>query len=143
MVGVLDIEEMANQLKDTTAWANAPYPVYDEDYVKIVVHAIKKFFVDVNHPDEYDMTLYTTTDDDVLVYDHVFNILEEEYIFILCQMSFYTKILSEVSGSGAISYTTNALSVTGAKEGYKSVQQQLDTLEQERIRVFHKIMAHE
>ena len=72
-----------------------------------------------------------------------FNILDEEYIFILAQMDFYSKVLSEVSGTGAISYTTDALSVTGAKEGYKSVQQQLDTLEQERIRVFHKIMANE
>ena len=140
---MFDIEEMAEELEERTAWANAPYPVTKQDYIKIVVQAIKKFFVDVNHPEGYNRTLYTTTEDDVLVYEYDFNILEEEYIFILCQMNFYGKILSEVSGDGAISYTTNALSVTGAKEGYKSVQGQLDTLEQERIRVFHKIMAHE
>ena len=134
---------MAADLEDRTAWANKPYPVTMQDYIKIIVQAIKKFFVDVNHPEGYDRTLYTTNEQNVLVYEYNFNILEEEYIFILAQMNFLGKILSEVSGDGAISYTTNALSVTGAKEGYKSIQQQLDTLEQERIRVFHKIMAHE
>lgn len=140
---MFDIEEMAADLEDRTAWANKPYPVTMQDYIKIIVQAIKKFFVDVNHPEGYDRTLYTTNEQNVLVYEYNFNILEEEYIFILAQMNFLGKILSEVSGDGAISYTTNALSVTGAKEGYKSIQQQLDTLEQERIRVFHKIMAHE
>ena len=140
---MFDIEEMAEELKDKTAWANVPYPVTKQDYVKIVVQAIKKFFVDVNHPDEYDRTLYTTNEDDVLIFEYDFNILEEEYIFILSQMNFYGKLLSELSGDGAISYTTDALSVTGAKEGYKSIQQMVDTLELERIRVFHKIMAHE
>jgi lipopolysaccharide export system permease protein len=51
--------------------------------------------------------------------------------------------MADVSGDGAVSYTTNALSVTGAKEAYKSVQQEIDDLEHERRIVFHKIMANE
>ena len=137
------ITETATDLQAKMAWQSTPYPMYENDYVKIVVHAIKKFYVDVNHPEEYDRTLYITGENDALFYDHDFNILEEEYIFILSQMDFLKKVFSDLAGDSAISYTTDALSVTGAKEGYKSVQQQLDTLEQERIRVFHKIMAHE
>ena len=133
----------AKELEEKMAWQSTPYPMYKNDYIRIVVHSIKKLFVDINHPDEYNMTLFTTNEDDVLVYDYTFSILQEEYIFIISQMDFLKRVLSDLSGDGAISYTTNALSVTGAKEGYKSVQQQLDTLEQERIRVFHKMMAHE
>lgn len=140
---MFDIEEMAEQLEYETAWQTTPYPVYKEDYVKMVVQAIKKFYVDVNHPGEYDRTLYTTTEDNVLVYDYDFDIVQEEYIFILAKKKFFGKVFSDLAGDGAVSYTTDALSVTGAKEGYKSVQQELDSLEQERIRVFHKMMARD
>ena len=140
---MFNIEEMAQELEIKTAWQSTPYPVAKEDYIRFIVWAIKKLFVDINHPDEYDKTLYTTIEDDVLVYDYSFDILQEDYIFILAQMFFFSKVYSDYSGDGAISYTTDALSVTSAKEGYKSIQQELDALEKERIRVFHKMMARE
>ena len=140
---MFDIEEMAAELQEETAWQSTPLPVYKEDYIKIVVQAIKKFYVDVNHPDAYDRTLFITDENKHISYDFDFNLLEEEYIYILSKIKFYKKIYTDLSGDNAISYTTDALSVTGAKEGYKSVQQILDDLEMERIRVFHKIMAHE
>lgn len=140
---MLNIEEMAEDLQNETRFQSTPYPVYKESYIKIVTQAIKRFFVDVNHPGEYDRTLYTTNEDNVLVYDYNFDIVQEEYIFILCKKFFYGLIYDDTSGDGAISYTTDALSVTGAKEGYKSIQQKLDDIEQERIRVFHKMMARD
>ena len=138
-----NIEETALELQSETAWQSTPLPMYKEDYEKFVVRAIKKFFVDVNHPDEYDRTLFTTDEHNHLCYDYDFDIVQEEYMFIICQMYFFKKVYSDLSGDGAISYTTDALSVTGAKEGYKSVQQTLADLEIERIRVFHKMMARE
>ena len=128
---------MVNAGRDT------PYPMYDKDYIKIVVKAIKRLYVDINHPEQYDRTLFITDEDDILYYDHDFDIVQEEYIFILSRKSFIEVILGEFSGSGAVSYTTDALSVTGAKEGYKSLQQELDDLERDRIRVFHKMMARD
>ena len=138
-----NIDESAEELKLINAWRSIPYPMHEKDYVKIIVQSIKKLFVDVNHPDEYDRTLFITDDNDVLYYEYDFDILQEEYIFILSRISFINMVYSELSGDGAISYTTDALSVTGAKEGYKSIQQELDTLERERIRVFHKMMARD
>lgn len=138
-----NIDEVADDLKKVNAWRDTPYPVHDSDYIKIVVNAIKKLYVDINHPEQYDKSLFTTDEEDVLYYDYDFNILQEDYIFIICKMSFLNLVLSDLSGDKAISYTTNALSVTGAKEGYKSIQEELSTLEQERIRVFHKMMAHD
>lgn len=138
-----DITDVAAELQEETAWQSTPLPVYKEDYIKIVVQAIKKFYVDVNHPGEYDRTLFITNEYDHVCYDYDFNILQEEYIFILCKLIFKRKIYTDLAGDGAVSYTTDALSVTGAKEGYKSIQQEIDDLELERIRVFHKMMAHE
>ena len=140
---MLYLEEMAEDLQEKTQFQNTPYPVSKEAYIKIVTQAIKKFFVDVNHPNMYDRSLYTTDEDNALVYDYNFDLVQEEYIFILCQLRFYGLVYDDVSGDGAVSYTTDALSVTGAKEGYKSIQQKIDSLEQERIRVFHKMMARD
>lgn len=138
-----NISEVADDLRKINSWRNTPYPVYENDCIKMVVNSIKKLYVDINHPEQYNKTLYITDEEENLFYDYDFDILQEEYIFILCKMSFLDLILSDLSGDGAISYQTNALSVTGAKEGYKSIQQELDTLERERIRVFHKMMAHD
>ncbi len=140
---MFDIGSMAEDLKDENVFRETRYPITTSGYVKCVVQAIKKFFVDVNHPSEYDRTLFTTTEENVLVYDYDFDIVQEEYIFILAKMRYAKMIYGENSGDGAISYTTDALSVTGAKEGYKSIQQELDELERERIRVFHKMMARD
>jgi len=140
---VFDIEEMATELQEETAWQSTPFPVYKEDYLKLVIQAIKKFYVDVNHPDEYDRTLFIIDEHDHMFYNYYFNILQEEYIYILCKMKFFQKVATDLAGDGSISYTTDALSVTGAKEGYKSIKQIIDDLELERIRVFHKMMAHE
>ena len=140
---MFDIEEMATELHNETSWQSTPMPVYQEDYIKYVIQAIKKFYVDVNHPDEYNRTLFITDEYDRIHYNHDFDILQEEYIFILSKMFFFRKVYTDLSGDNAMSYTTDALSVTGAKEGYKSIQQVLDDLEMERIRVFHKMMARE
>ncbi len=140
---MLNISELAEDLKRDVAMQNTPYPVNDTEYIRLVVQAVKKFFVDVNHPDSYDRTLYITDESQTLFYDYDFDIVQEEYIFILSKMGYKKMVIADLTGDGAISYTTNALSVTGAKEGYKSMQQEIDDLERERIRVFHKMMARD
>ena len=141
---MFDIDTMATELQSETAWQSTPLPMYKEDFVKFVVQAIKKFYVDVNHPGEFNRTLFITDEHDKIVsYDHNFDIVEEEYIYILSKLLFKRKVYTDVSGDAAMSYTTDALSVTGAKEGYKSIQQDIEDLELERIRVFHKLMANE
>ena len=138
---MFDITEMATELQEETSWQSKPMPVYDEDYIKLIAQAIKKFYVDVNHPDQYDRTLFIMGEDGRFYYDFDFNVVEQEYIYILGKIRFKRMIYTDLAGDGAISYTTNALSVTGAKEGYKSIQQEIEDLEKERIRVFHKLMV--
>ena len=138
---MFDITEMATELQEETLWQSTPMPVYDKDYVKIVAQAIKKFYVDVNHPDEYNRTLFIIGEDGRSYYDFDFNVVEQEYIYILSKIKFKRMVYTDLAGDGAISYTTNALSVTGAKEGYKSIQQEIEDLERERIRIFHKLMV--
>jgi len=138
-----NITEAATELAEWYSPLSSQVLVYDSEYRKCIVQAIKKFYVDINHPDDYDRTLFTTDEEEVLYYGKDFDILEEEYIFILAKIRFKRMSLSEVTGDHAVSYTTNALSVTGAKEAYKSIQQEIEDLERERLIVFHKLMARE
>lgn len=140
---MFNISEMAEELKFYYSMKESIYPIEEKTYIKLVVNAIKKFFVDCNHPGEYDRSLYTTDEDGIVYYDYQFDIVQEDYIFIISRLTYLRMIMADVSGDGAVSYTTNALSVTGAKEAYKSVQQEIDDLEHERRIVFHKIMANE
>ena len=138
-----NIVEVAQEVQQYYASQEPPLPVFKEDYIRFVVRAIKKYYVDRNHPEEFDRALFITNENNEVCYDYDFNVLEEEYIFILAKLIFKRQEMASVTGDGAVSYTTNALSVTGAKEAYKSIQQEIDDLEHERIRVFHKMMAHE
>lgn len=138
-----NITEAAEELASYYASQDTPLPMYKEDYVKFIVHSIKKLYVDRNHPEEYNRSLFTTDEDENVCYDYDFDLVQEDYIFILAKLEYKRKIFADVSGDSAVSYTTDALSVTGAKEAYKSVQQEIDALERERLIVFHKMMVRE
>ena len=138
-----NIVETAKEVQQYYAAQETPLPVFKEDYVEFVIRAIKKYYVDRNHPEEYDKTLFVRNEQEDLCYNYEFDVLQEEYILILAKLIFKRYELADVTGDSAVSYTTDALSVTGAKEAYKSIQQEIDDLEHERIRVFHKLMAHE
>ena len=136
------ITEAAQELIDYYPPLSEEVAVYKSDYEKCITQAIKKYYVDINHPNEYDITLFITDAENNVYYDHDFDLISEEYIFILAKIRFKRMTMGEVTGDKAVSYTTNALSVTGAKEAYKSVQHEINDLEQERRIVFHKLMAY-
>ena len=85
------IDEMSEELMSELNWQSTPLPMYKEDFNKIVVQAIKKLYVDCNHPENYHFDLYIIDAEERLCYDYDFNLLEEEYIYILSKIKFYQK----------------------------------------------------
>ena len=51
-----NIVEVADELRSEVQGQDTPYPVYPEDYISFIVRAIKRFYVDINHPNDYDRT---------------------------------------------------------------------------------------
>ena len=136
---MLNVTEMAEEVQEITAWQETPQPLFTDDYVKMVVRALKKFFVDINHPEEYDINLWIK-EDETLYYDRDFLVDEEEYIKILCQIEFFKRVQSDVNN--AFGYTTNALSVTNADKPFANLQQSLNDLQQERRIDFNKMIRY-
>jgi hypothetical protein len=137
-----NIVEVAEELRNELNGEGVSYPMRIEDYIKLVVRAIKKFYVDINRPDEYDITLYTTNEDNEVCYTNDFKLDEETYIYYLAKIMYFNMAAAEQSGDKSKSYTTDALSVTNAKEGFASIQQILSDLERERLRVYHKMVRY-
>ncbi len=137
---MLNITEIAEELQEITAWQETPEILSVSDYVKIVVRAVKKFFVDINRPEEYDMTLWTTDDDENTCYNRDFLLDEEEYIKLLCQIEFFKKVQTDVNNS--FGYSTDALTVTNADKPYANLKNTLDELQHERRIVFNKMIRY-
>jgi len=137
---VLNITEMASELQEETAWQETPEALMREDYVKMVVKALRKFFVDINHVSEFDMTLYTMDDDGNVCYDREFLADEEEYIFTLCKIMFFKKV--QTDSNNLFGYSTNALSVTNADKPYANLKDTIDDLQHERRINFNKMVRY-
>lgn len=137
---MLNVTKMAKELQELTAWQETPEQLTEADYVKMVVRAVKKFFVDINHPAEYDQTLWTTNEDDDTCYDRDFLLDEEEYIKILCRIEFFSKVQTDVNN--AFGYSTNALTVTNADKPYANLKDTLSEIQHERRIVFNKMVRY-
>ena len=136
---MLNITELAEELHELTAWQETPTVLEEKDYEKMVVRAIRKFFVDINHPADYDRTLYII-DDEELFYDREFAVDEIEYILCLCKISFFKMVQTDVNNM--FGYTTNALTVTNADKPYANLQNTLNDLEHERRVIFNKMVRY-
>ena len=137
---MLNITEMAEELKELTAWQETPVVLDLGDYVKMVARALRKFFVDINHPEEYDITLYITADDGNNYYDREFLIDEEEYILSLCKIEFFQRVQTDVNNT--FGYTTNALTITNADKPYANLKNTLEDLQHERRINFNKMVRY-
>lgn len=137
---MLNITELAAEVEELTAWQETPLPLSENDYLKTVLRAVRRFFVDINSPTEYDITLYITDDDGNMLYDRDFLIDEIEYIICLCKIEFFKRVQTDVNNS--FGYTTDALSVTNADKPYANLKNTLDDLEHERRILFNKMVRY-
>lgn len=137
---MLNINEIAEEIQEVTAWQETPEVMDETAYLKIVFRAVKKFFVDINRPEEYNAELWITDENGVTCYDRDFLIDEEEYIKILCRLEFFKRVQTDVNNS--FGYSTDALTVTNADKPYANLQKTIDDLQQERRIVFNKMVRY-
>ena len=137
---MLNITKLAEELHELTKWQETPTPLTQPDYVRMVVRGIKRFFVDINHPTEYNITSFTTNDDGDTVYDRDFLADEEIYIMCLCKIEFFQTVQTDVNGM--FSYSTDALTVTNADKPYANLKNTIEGLEYDRRIIFNKMVRY-
>lgn len=135
---MLNITELANEVHELTAWQDTPVMLSEKDYTRIVLRALRKFFVDINHPEEYDIALFV--EDDALYYNREFQIDEEEYILVLCKLEFFKRVQTDVNNT--FGYSTDALTVTNADKPYANLKNTIEDLEHERRIYINKMVRY-
>lgn len=150
---MLNITELAEELRELTAWQDTPQPLGSEDYIRIVKRAVRNFFVDINRPAEFSEDNYITVEPDQseqegkeeevstdIYYNRDFLVDEIVYILILCRIEFFQRVQTDVNN--AFGYTTNALTVTNADKPYKNLAETLNGLYNERRIKFNKMVRY-
>ena len=135
----LSITELAERLREITAWQHTPVDLSYEDYAGFVQYGIRKLFIDTGRATSYNRSLITVNPENgEITYDGSFYVDEEEYILLLAQIAFFQKVAADVNN--IVGYTTNALSVTNADKPYANLKDTLDKLENERRITFYKMV---
>lgn len=136
-----NISELAEELKEATAWQRTPDTVSDAQYEKMIVNAIKTLFIDTGRSLSFDKEKFIKNKyDEITDFDYDFEIDEEKYIMLTAQIAFFKKVQSDVNN--IVSYTTDALSVTSADKPYAHLQDTISELNNERRIVFYKMSRY-
>lgn len=137
---MLNVTEIADEVRELTAWQETPMPLFEGDYVKMVKRALRQFFVDINHPTEFDSTLFITGDDGTVYYDGDFIADEIFYLTILCKIEFFQRVQTDVNNR--FSYSTNAMKVSNADKPYANLKDTLGDLQHDRRIYFNKMVRY-
>lgn len=140
---MLDLVELALELKEQTEWQETPMPLTNSAYVRMVIRALQRLFVDTGRAKEYDSTKlqYSVSEyETTCTYDAVFPLDEIMYIKYCAQIEFFRKVQSDVNNT--FGYTTNALSVTNADKPYANLKDTLFNLDNERRIIYYKMVPY-
>ena len=140
---MLNITELAEELKEETEWQETPVPLKDEQYIKMVVRGIERLFVDTGRAEQYNYDLYVTVgenDDTYFGYEADFLLDERMYIKLCAQINFFRKVQSDVNNT--FGYTTDALSVTNADKPYANLKDTLANIDNERRIIYYKMVRY-
>ena len=135
-----NISELAEELKDATAWQRTPEVLYDFDYQRMIISGIKTLYIDTGRASAYNKNMISwekTEEGDVLFFSDDLPIDEEKYVLLTAQIAFFKRVQSDVNN--IVGYTTDALTVTNADKPYAHLQDTVANLENERRIVFYKM----
>ena len=140
---MLNITKLAEWLQYETEWQETPYPLTEEDYIKMVVNGIERLFVDTGRSDQYDEGLYQRVvipDGEYFGYDADFPLDERKYIEICSQINFFRKVQSDVNNR--FGYSTDALTVTNADKPYANLKDTIGNLDNDRRIIYYKMVRY-
>lgn len=135
-----NISELANELKDATRWQKTPLPLSDNDYVFIIIRALKRLYIDTGRASVFNMDMITKNDDENVCFTEDLPIDEEEYVLLCAQIGFFNQVKTDVNN--IVGYTTDALSVTNADKPYANIKDSIEKLENERRITYYKMIRY-
>lgn len=132
------ITVLADKLKKKTDWQRTPTPLYEDDYIGMVIYGIERMYIDTARASAYD-TSFIYVDDETgdVMFTQDIPIDEQAYVLLCAQIQFFQQVAADVNN--IVGYTTDALTVTNADKPYANIKDTIATLENERRITYYKM----
>lgn len=134
-----DLTMLAEELRQNVMWQVTPSVLAFTDYIGFIINGLKRLFTDTNRPYSFSKDKIIKTRDRVTFADEL-DLIEERYVLICAQIDFFKRVQTDVNVT--VSYTTDALSVTGGDKPYAHLKDSIEKLEQERRILYYKMVAY-
>lgn len=132
MTNVTEIIEEV--MMDLALQPTAASDVDEDDYETFVKKSIRDLYVQTGRAAQYTSDLYSYSRGTLYLAD---DLLADEIQYIILSAEMWILDAIAKSVSEAVSYTTDALSITGGDKPYKNIRGQVEALDQQRRRVFY------
>jgi hypothetical protein len=116
------LTDIKTKLIEKVKFQETPIPLVNSDYDIFVEDGAKRLYNDagwLTWKDDYDSITNSITKE--------LDLIEEEYILVSSQIEFYNQIKN--FWTTLVSYTTDAISVTGARDIFKTINGNVTDLE--------------
>ena len=134
-----DLSMLADELREATRWQKTPLPLSTDDYLAIIIRAIKRLYIDTGRASAFNTEMIIKNDDGIFFTEDL-PIDEEAYVLICAQIGFFNQVKTDVNN--IVGYTTNALSVTNADKPYANIKDSIEKLENERRITYYKMIRY-
>ena len=116
------LTEIKTKLISKIKFQETPIALDDTDYISFTIEGAQRFYVDAGL-DSWDEDYI----EESLSLSRGFTLTEKEYILVASQIAFFNQIKNY--WDTLLSYTTNAISVTGSANVFKSINGNVVDLE--------------
>lgn len=137
---MIDITALADTLHARVEWQKTPEEVYQDDLAEYILLGIKDLFIMTGRAMLFSNDSVTYEDDIPVSYDSTLMVDEQEYVLIVAQVAFFSKVKTDVNKH--VGYTTDALSVTHADKPYRYLSETIADLEHHKRMLWFKMARY-
>ncbi len=133
------VTDLAAELANRVYLQRSEKEFTSEEYIQLIENAIARLYVDTGRALQFDKLSFEDTGD-AIYFSEDLKIDEKEYVLLIAEKSFLQIIQKDVNI--ITSYTTNALSVTGADKPYAHLADSIDKLEWQRRELLYRMIRY-
>lgn len=132
------ISKLADELYMSVKHQKTPEAITDDDMEYFIIHAIERLYVDTGRATVYSDDMITESGETYFSEDLLID--EKHYVLYCAQIAFYMWVQNSVNTM--VSYTTDALSITGGDKVYAHIADTIEQIENNRRILYYKMVRY-
>lgn len=132
-----DIVALARRLFRIIKWQQTLEDVGKEELTEIIAESIRKLYVATGRARLISEDAFKKDGDLYISFGYALREDEVQWVLLEAQISFFTMVQNEYTDM--VGFTTNALTLTHGDKPFKNIQERIDTLSAEQIKVWYKM----